>query len=270
MRAPVTTRSSATVPKQAPTRSKPCGEGWPRISSGSCASSPPGISTPAVLGAGLEALADRAQRRPGRPPRRRCSRGPPAARRPTQITSLTFIAMQSMPDRVVAPELLGDDHLGADAVGRQRDAGAARRARSRSRSGPSRARRGDSRPGSIVPQHLDEARDRAARRGRCRRRRGRRRSSLMRRHSTARPGRRAPGARRSATPPSAIAVQRERRVRPGAVHRAREAARRRSSTRRPRPPRPRTARPATAGGPRRTSRTPSRAGGAEDDRQRAA
>jgi ribosomal protein L10 len=47
MRAPVTISSRATVPKQAPTRSKPCGDGWPRISSGSWASSPPGISTPA-------------------------------------------------------------------------------------------------------------------------------------------------------------------------------------------------------------------------------
>ena len=44
---PVTIASSATVPKHAPVRSKPCGDGWPLISSGSCASSPPGISTPA-------------------------------------------------------------------------------------------------------------------------------------------------------------------------------------------------------------------------------
>ena len=46
-RAPVTIRSSATVPKHAAVRSKPVGDGWPRISSGSTATSPPGISTPA-------------------------------------------------------------------------------------------------------------------------------------------------------------------------------------------------------------------------------
>ena len=46
-RAPVTIASSATVPIAVPQRSKPCGDGWPRISSGSTASSPPGISMPA-------------------------------------------------------------------------------------------------------------------------------------------------------------------------------------------------------------------------------
>ncbi len=41
---PVTIASSATVPKAVPQRSKPWGDGWPRMSSGSTASSPPGIS----------------------------------------------------------------------------------------------------------------------------------------------------------------------------------------------------------------------------------
>ena len=45
--APVTIASRATVPKHAAVRSKPVGDGWPRISSGSTATSPPGISTPA-------------------------------------------------------------------------------------------------------------------------------------------------------------------------------------------------------------------------------
>ena len=44
---PVTIWSSATVPKQVAVRSKPFGDGWPRISSGRIATSPPGISTPA-------------------------------------------------------------------------------------------------------------------------------------------------------------------------------------------------------------------------------
>ena len=44
----MTIRSSATVPKHAAVRSNPLGEGWPLISSGSTATSPPGISTPAA------------------------------------------------------------------------------------------------------------------------------------------------------------------------------------------------------------------------------
>ena len=44
-----------------PTRSIPLGEGWPRISSGTTASSPPGISTPGILGAGLQAPPDRGE-----------------------------------------------------------------------------------------------------------------------------------------------------------------------------------------------------------------
>ena len=44
----MTIRSSATVPKHAAVRSNPWGDGCPRMSSGSTATSPPGISTPAA------------------------------------------------------------------------------------------------------------------------------------------------------------------------------------------------------------------------------
>ena len=66
--APVTIASRSTSPTHMPTRSIPLGDGWPRISSGTTASSPPGISTPGVLGARLEARA-----RSPRAPRRRAS-----------------------------------------------------------------------------------------------------------------------------------------------------------------------------------------------------
>ena len=45
---PVTISSSLTVPIAVAQRSKPCGDGWPRISSGRTASSPPGTSMPAA------------------------------------------------------------------------------------------------------------------------------------------------------------------------------------------------------------------------------
>ena len=96
-RAPVTIASSATVPNAVPQRSKPCGDGWPRISSGRTASSPPGISTPACLGADASGPRRSAPARAGRPARRRGSRRSAIGSAPTQTTSLTFIATQSMP-----------------------------------------------------------------------------------------------------------------------------------------------------------------------------
>ena len=53
--------SSATRPKHGRKRSKPYGDGWPLISSGSCASSPPGISTPACSAPARRPTGDVAQ-----------------------------------------------------------------------------------------------------------------------------------------------------------------------------------------------------------------
>ena len=53
--------SSATVPNAEPTRSKPYGEGWPRITSGSWQTSPPGISIPAASAPALQPQPDLTQ-----------------------------------------------------------------------------------------------------------------------------------------------------------------------------------------------------------------
>ena len=122
IRSPVTIASSFTSPTQAPTRSNPVGEGWPLITSGSCASSPPGISIPASSAPAFRPSRDRAQHLRVRLLDRdvvhqRDRLGADA----DQVVHVHRDAVD--PDRVEPPELLGDDHLRADAVGGQREPG---------------------------------------------------------------------------------------------------------------------------------------------------
>ena len=127
--APVTIASSATVPKPCAQRSKPCGDGWPRMSSGMTASSPPGISTPAGLGARRRPSAMRAEPvgvglLDGEVVEQRDRLGADA----DDVVDVHRDAVDA--DRLEAVGLLGDDELGADAVGGERDAervGATRR-----------------------------------------------------------------------------------------------------------------------------------------------
>ena len=199
-REPSTIASSATVPKAEPTRSKPYGEGWPRITSGSWQTSPPGISTPAASAPTLQPEGDLAQQLgigglDGEVVEQRQRLGADA----DQVVDVHRHAVD--PDRVEAPRLLGDDHLGADAVGGQRDPeagrdpqharvvpgqrhGQRRRARARSCAAPRRARRRRGRPGGCRRRRRRRRRSRAPlsyiraasssirrRRGCCRRRR---------------------------------------------------------------------------------------------------
>ena len=126
--APVTTASRSTSPTHMPTRSRPPGEGCPRISSGTTASSPPGISTPGVLGARLEA-----------PARRASSTSSPDLLDGDVVEHRDRVGAHA--DHVVhvhrdavdahgveAAELLGHDQLGAHAVGRQGQPRVARQA----------------------------------------------------------------------------------------------------------------------------------------------
>ena len=147
--APVTIASSATVPKQAAVRSKPFGDGWPRISSGSTATSPPGISTPASsaprlsptpicahhLGVGLL---------DGQVVEQRDRLGADA----DDVVDVHRDAVD--PDGVVAAGLLGDDQLRADAVGAERDPEVRAPPRARRRSGRAASTVRDGRPRSIV------------------------------------------------------------------------------------------------------------------------
>ena len=108
------------MPNAEPTRSKPYGDGWPRITSGSWQTSPPGISTPASLGARAQADRDLAQHLgvgllDGDVVEQRERLGPDA----DEVVDVHRDAVD--PDRVEAAGLLGDDHLRADAVGGERD-----------------------------------------------------------------------------------------------------------------------------------------------------
>ena len=135
MRSPVTTRSSATTPTAAPTRSSPWGEGWPRIISGSCASSPPGISMPACSAPAFRPAPDRREHlRVGLLDREVVDHRARLGADADQVVHVHRDAVD--PDRVEAARLLGDDQLRADAVRAERDPGAGRRAPGRSRSGP--------------------------------------------------------------------------------------------------------------------------------------
>ena len=113
---PSTISSRATVPKQAPETSTP------RTISPSCASSPPGISTPASSAPRARPtpifVADR---RVGALDRDVVEHRQRLGADADHVVDVHRHAVD--PDRVEAPELLGDQQLGADAVGRERDPG---------------------------------------------------------------------------------------------------------------------------------------------------
>ena len=114
---PSTIASSATVPKQAPETSKP------RTMSPSWASSPPGISTPASSAPRARPDADLlADLGVGALDRDVVEHRQRLGADADHVVDVHRHAVD--PDRVEAAELLGDQQLGADAVGGERDPGA--------------------------------------------------------------------------------------------------------------------------------------------------
>ena len=109
------------MPKQVAVRSKPLGDGWPLISSGRIATSPPGISTPACSAPVLEADADLLHHLGvGLLDREVVQQRDRLGADADHVIDVHGDAVDA--DGVVAAGLLGEDQLGADAVGADGDA----------------------------------------------------------------------------------------------------------------------------------------------------